>query len=338
MTEDTSKPDSHMQKASSAEPKIESVPPSTPASQPSKSPSVFQHAFFKSKRNIAILAVLVIVAGCLLLTREVYKRPVSDGLVRTASNIIPYPALSVDGEKLTLKEFLIEYDALLSYFDDLGEQAPPTEQLEVAIAETLINKIAIAQLAEDYGIELDQEQVDQYYNEVVSAQESEEAFIQNLSDTFNWTAEDFRKRIVESIVLALQMTDAVLEDETLQSARKQMVQDAYDRLQAGEDFAVVAKEVHEPFGGIESDLGFVQASVLPTSWSSQVNALEEGAFTEIIELPEGYAIFKLVEKLPTGEEGQLHLLSITVPKLTLEDVVDEYLETVTVKRYVGEEI
>jgi parvulin-like peptidyl-prolyl isomerase len=308
---------------------------STPVSDQSHKPSFWKQYLGTPKRKLlAAVVVLVVVLG--VLTSQVYSRPVTDDFVRTLAQIIPYPALSVNRETITIKEFLIEYDALLGYFQDLEQQAPPDDQLEVAIADTLINKIAIRELAKEYDVELDRERVDAYYAEIVAGQESEEAFEQNLEDTFGWTSQEFEERIVESIVLALQMTDMVLENEELQASREALAQAAYQRVVGGEGFAAVAKDVHGGFDGVESDLGYVKASVIPDSWSSQVNALEEGEMTEVILLPEGYVIFRLEEKIVAGEDTQLHLLSITVPKVTLEEIVDEYLESANVKRYVGE--
>lgn len=286
----------------------------------------------KGKLTLTIVAVLIVLG---LLTVQVYARPVTDGLVRAIASIIPFPALSVDSKTVTIKEFLTEYDALEQYFEDLGEQAPSAEQLEIAIADTLINKIAIQKLADQYNVKLDEERVKQYYQDVLSAQESEDAFEKNLTQTFGWTAEEFRTRIVESIVLALQMTDVVLADTQTQQSRLDLVDGAYVRIQAGEDFATVAKDIHAGFDGIEGDLGYVKESEIPESWASQVTALEEGQTTQIIELPEGYAVFKLEEKIVAGEDTQLHLLSVTVPKVSLEEVVEKYLTTIEVNRYVA---
>lgn len=306
-----------------------------PETSAPEQPSAFK-TFVKTPKGKLAMVVVVVLVLLGLLAGQVYARPVTDPLVRTMASILPFPALTVDGKTVTINEFLTEYDALGSYFEDAGQEAPPTEQLEIAIADTLVNKIAIKQLARQYGVELDEERVEQYYQDVI-AQDGEEAFAQNLEESFGWSTEEFKERIVESIVLALQMTDAVLADTQTQQPRRDLIDAAYARVQAGEDFATIAKDVHAGFEGIEGDLGYVKASVIPESWANQVNVLEEGQTTEIIDLPEGYAIFKLEEKIVAGEDTQLHLLSITVPKVTLEEVVDEYLTTVEVKRYIGEE-
>jgi parvulin-like peptidyl-prolyl isomerase len=235
-----------------------------------------------------------------------------------------------------LNEFLQEYDALSSYFEDANKPAPPLEELEIAIADTLVNKIAIAQLAKQYRVILDEERVEQYYQDVI-AQDGEETFAQNLEESFGWSTQEFKERIVESIVLALQMTDTILADGQTQQARRDLIDAAYARVQAGEDFASIAKDVHAGFEGIESDLGYVKVSQIPETWVNQVTRLSEGQTTGIIELPEGYAVFKLEETIAAGDDTQVHLLSITVPKVTLEESVEAYLSTVEVKRYVGQE-
>lgn len=308
------------------------VPETTASKQPSALKTFVKTP--KGKLTVAVVAVLIILG---LLTGQVYARPVTDPLVRVMASVIPFPALSVDGKIVTIDDFLAEYDALGSYFQDAGQEAPPADQLEIAIADTLINKVAMVKLASQYGVGLDKDRVEQYYQEVLSSQESEEAFEENLSETFGWTVQEFKSRIVESIVLALQMTDVVLGDGQTQQSRRDLMDGAAARVQSGEDFATVAKDVHAGFEGIEGDLGYVKASVIPESWASQVTSLEEGQMTQMIELPEGYAIFKLEEKIVAGEDTQLHLLSITVPKVSLEEVVTEYLTTVKVKRYVGKE-
>ncbi|MBI2473117.1 peptidyl-prolyl cis-trans isomerase [Candidatus Uhrbacteria bacterium] len=296
-----------------------------------------QKTFLQNPKVRIVAILLILVIGFSLMTWQVYAKPVTDPFVRKVVQIVPYPALSVEGTTVSMKDFLTEYDSLSRYFESLeGQTAPPADQLEVAIADTLVNKLAIQKLAKNDGITLDQDRVEKYYQDILSSQESEEVFTKNLQETFGWTPEEFKSRIVDSIVLALQMTDAVLNNEELQKERLALIQSASERVKTGEDFETVAKEVHASFNGIESDLGFIQSSVIPESWSSQVQSLEVGDVTEIITLPEGYVIFKLLDRTGEDDQTQLHLLSITVPKQNLEEVVDAYLDTVTVKRYVGE--
>lgn len=299
-------------------------------------PSRFKQMLSTPARKVLAAAVILMVLFGVA-TQQVYARPVDDPFVRAISRLIPYPALSVNGTTVTIKEFLSEYDALKQYFAGQESGAPPADQLEIAIADTLTNKVAIRQLAQARGVEIDEQRVEQYYQDVIASQESEEAFVQDLNDTFGWSVEEFKSRVIESIVLALQMSDVILADESLQQPRRDTISAASARVEGGEDFATVANDVHAGFdAGLEADLGYVKLSIIPDSWASAVDALAIGERTEVLDLPEGYAIFKAEDRIVAAEDTQIHLLSITVPKMTIEEVVKDYLASVTVKRYVGE--
>ncbi len=315
----------------------ESVPVETvPEASVSHSPSPVKR-FLSTGRGKALIAAVIVVALLAVASQQVYARPVDDPFVRTMASVFPFPALSVNGTTVTMKEYLAEYDALKKYFADQGGEAPPADQLEIAIADTLVNKMAIVQLAEARGVAVDADRVEQYYADILASQESEDAFVTELQNTFGWSVEEFKNRVVESIVLALQMSEVILADSSLQQSRKDTIDAAYARVVGGEDFATVAKEVNTGFdAGLEADLGYVKLSVIPESWASAVDALSIGSMTEVLDLPEGYAVFKAEDRTVSGDETQIHLLSITVPKVTLEEVVKDYLASVTVKRYVGE--
>ena len=281
------------------------------------------------------MVILVVALGGA--SQQVYSRPVDDGFVRTIAQVFPFPALSVNGDTVSMKEFLAEYDALKKYFEGQEGSTPPADQLEIAIADTLVNKMVIRQFATARGLEIDTQRVEKYYQDVLASQESEEAFVQDLTDTFGWTVEEFKSRVIESIVLALQMSEAILADKALQQSRQDTIDAAYARVAGGEDFATVAKEINAGFdAGLEVDLGYIKLSIIPESWSAAVEVLEIGNTTDVLDLPEGYAVFKAKDLIVAAEDTQIHLLSITVPKVTLEEIVKEYLETAKVKRYVGE--
>jgi parvulin-like peptidyl-prolyl isomerase len=294
-------------------------------------------SFFKTKKFRIIAGVVLVFAMLGLTTQQVYSRPATDTFVRIVTKVFPFPAVSVNGHIISMADYLLEYDALLNSFAASapeGTALPSEAELEEAIMQTLINKLAIRQLASSSEIEIDQERIDEYYEEIVTAQGGEESFAVELSETFGWNVGQFKERIIRSIVLALQMTDFVESDEDLQEEREALIKDAFERLQDGEDFRVVAKEVHGAVDpNVNSDLGYVQLSVIPSTWADAVETLPVDAHSPIQYLDEGYAIFKVLDRIVAGEDMQLHLMVITVPKKTLEDVVKEYLEKAEIKRY-----
>ena len=312
--------------------------PSAVPVKPKLKPGASVRKFFLTARG-KIIALTACVAVLMLVgVQQVYSRPMTDTFVRAAASIIPFPAISVDGTTVTLKDFLTEYVALEQYFKEEKKDGPNGDDLEVAIADTIVNKLAIRQLAQRRGIAVDAVRVEKYYQDVIASEESEEMFMRDLKDSFGWSREEFKSRVVEAIVLALQMSEEVLGNQDDQRGRREIIDTAYARLKNGEDFAVVAKDVHAGFGGtLQSDLGYVKQSVIPATWVFAVENLPVGSYTDVLDLPEGFAVFKLEERIVAGEDTQLRLLVVSAPKKTLEEVVKEHLEDAEVKRYVGEE-
>jgi parvulin-like peptidyl-prolyl isomerase len=293
-------------------------------------------SFIKTRNGRIIVVVLGVVVLFGALTQRVYSMPASSSFVRLVAQVVPYPALKLNGETLTMKEFFVEYDALAQYFSSQESvEVPPDDILEAAIADTLVNKLAIVQLAEKFEVEIDQDQVEIYYQDLVVTQGSEEVFEQSLDETYGWTINEFKTRIIESIVLALQMTEVVLKDVDLQAERIELIESAATRVAQGEEFVAVAKEVHSGFEGLESDLGYVNLDIMPNTWADIVEQLEIDEVSSIIGLDEGYVLFQALDRVVDGDETKIHLLSITVPKITLEDIVSEFVSESEVTRYIG---
>lgn len=285
---------------------------------------------------VGVLIALVIISAIFFGKGLVYLRPPGDPLGAFLAAAYPFPAVKVGPMTVTMKDYLIEYKALENSFSSMaGQESPAPEQLQEVILETLINKRVIAKLAKDYGVEATPERVDEYYQQTLVDQNNETAFAQEIETTFGWTIDEFKKRVIEPIVLATDTNVSILSNESIQADRRVFINEARDRITKGEDFSTVAKEVMEPFGLSEYDLGYFKISSLPSDWQEAVNATAQGETTGILENENVLTIFNVTERIAVGEETQVHLLAVAVPKKTLEDLVDAYLTTVNVKRYLG---
>ena len=283
------------------------------------------------------VALAVIVLLGMGITAGVYLQPPTSGFVRTVSRVLPYPAVIVDGHPVSIADFLVEYDALVSYFKMTApESIPPESDLAVNIVDTLVNKTVIQVLAKKHGITIDPAKEQTFYDEVV-AQSGEEAFAEQLKSTFGWTPEEFRARVVASVVLATQVSDWISTDAETQKEAKAQADAALARLEAGEDFAVVAGDTSQDFSAAQGgDIGYINLSELPAdTWGPTVSALEIGQHSSIVETPESLLIFKVTDRIAAGEDEQIKLSVIVIPKKTLDQVVTEYLDSVKVTRLIG---
>lgn len=296
---------------------------------------------------LALGALIVLVVGS---SAFVYTHASTDKTVQTLTTRLPFPALMVGRSVVTYKQYYEEQDSLKKYFTSAAAQgvpAPSEDQQKMLIEQALVNKAVVRTLASNYGITLDHSKTEVFYQNFLkqNAGESPEVVEKQLMETFGWTASEFKKRVVEPIVLSTQVEEFIAKNEFFQKPGRDEIQSAHARVTTGgEDFETVGTEVHERVRlNMKSDLGFIKKSTLPESWGSKVVDLENGKVTDVIELPQGYAFFKVTERIKSQDKAvkkvdpkapvdeQLHLYTITVQKKTLEQVTQEYLEHISVK-------
>lgn len=266
--------------------------------------------------------LLVLLGVFVVLTVLVYRAPVTNPFVRAVSSVIPFPAVMVNSSIITLEAYGDERQALMQYLTTTGmEQKPSEEVIQQTILDALVNKAAIRALAFEKGVKIDTSRVDQYYQDVIATQESEEAFAKELKESFGWKTRDFKERIIKSIVLALQMSEYVLSNEELQKERRVQIMEAQKKLEAG-DLSV-----------LNQDLGYQTAATFTDPWAS-VELLPIGGRSGIIDSEAVLMIYYVQDRIETAEEKQIHLKAALVWKKTLENLVDDYLATAKVRYFV----
>lgn len=300
---------------------------------------------------LAVGAAVVLVGG---LSTYVYTHASTDSTVRALTTRLPFPAMMVGRSVVTYKQYYNEQDSLKKYFASsvsAESPAPTDEQLNDMVVQALTNKAVVKTLASNYGITSNPSKVEAFYQNFLESNvgQTEEAVAQQLKDTFGWSVSEFKQRVVAPIVLSTAVEEYIAQSPYFQKPLSDEIQSAYTRVTTGgEDFETVGTEVHERVQlTLKSDLGFIKKSDLPESWGSKVSSLENGQVSEVIELPQGYAIFKVTDRIksqekPSGKTGteetvsddQLHLYTITVPKKTAEQVIEQYLNQVPVRIFI----
>jgi len=290
-------------------------------------------------RTIKILAIVAgVFALIAIITSIVYLRAPTDKDVRAIVGVLPYPAAVVGGDVITIGEYLQERDALDAYFQASAEEAgsaPSEEEIAANIMDTLVHKSAVNHLAEEAGVVVDEARVDAFYQEALGGADQEEFAVQ-LESMFGWNVDEFRERIVRPVVLAMQLGEKIEQDASLQEARRQKAQGAYDRLVAGEDFAVVAGDTSADSSAVTGgDVGYIKMSEVPPELFETIGSLEVGSYSEVVEGVESFIVFLMTDRVETGDETEVKLSIISIPKVTLEETVQEYLDSTRVWKLVG---
>lgn len=290
----------------------------------------------KLLRGVAIGAAAVLLG--LGTTSFVYLRPPTDQGVRRIVSVIPYPAAVVGNQVISIRAFLDERDALNTYFETAAAQggtAPTEAEITMNIMETLVHKAAVEQLAVQNGVTADDARVEEFYQQATSGTD-EATFAAQLESMFGWTVDEFRARVVKPVVLATQLGEKISADAARQEARKQEAQAAYNRVAAGESFAVVAADQSQDSSAqTGGDIGYVSVSEIPEEWKADIAALAIGDVSPVIEGEEAFMVFKLTDRTGSGDTEKVELSLISIPKETLDEVVQTYLDSTRVWKLIG---
>lgn len=294
------------------------------------------------KKKVPLRAVVFGIVGLIVLAVAglagfVYTHASTDKNVEAITKRLPFPALMVGRSFVTYGMYYEERDTLTKYFasQQAGLAKPTDDQFNQLVIDTLTNKAVVQTLASNYGIALDSSKVDAFYQNIVKSVQGEDVFKKQLQDTFGWSPADFKYRIVEPVVLSQQVSDAIIANKTLQQTKRDVIDEARAKIVSGQDFVKVADDVHaKEKVTLKSDLGFIKTSELPVSWVDKVKNLEKGKISDVIDLQQGYAVFLLSDRTGKDKDEQLHLFAMTVPKVSLQGVIADYLKNAPVRKWI----
>lgn len=246
-----------------------------------------------------------------------------------AQTITPDTVLvKVNGEDILQQEidFTMQYFVLPQYEAQNGGQAMPADQ-QTQIKQSLLNQIITEKLILQKGREDNitlSEQVLNTQFESIKAQQPEippeqlkeflrqkllvQIIIQQLVTSKVTVTEDEIKALYDqrkdqldepAKVRASHILISVAPDATDpdKAAARQKIRDLLTRIQAGEDFAELAKQYSNcPSNQKGGDLGFFPRGIMVQPFEDAAFALEVGAVSDIVETPFGYHIIKVTEK------------------------------------------
>jgi peptidyl-prolyl cis-trans isomerase C len=119
-------------------------------------------------------------------------------------------------------------------------------------------------------------------------------------------------------------------------------EDIINQLNEGKDFSTLAKDFSVSSSASEGgDIGFVTKGTLKTEIEDQLFILEPGEVSEIIPTENGFHIFKVLEKNPSGylefDEVKKEIESQLLP-LKQQEAFDEYLKNIEDKATIEKNI
>lgn len=241
-----------------------------------------------------------------------------------------------------------EFDVAANLFRKSVRQQNPdamdsnilTQDQKNAIINQMINDKLILQQVSQYGIKVNEEEVDSNIERIKSVNNLSDAAMLRMIELDGMTYEEFKTKIKDQLLQIrlvnrqvkskVIITDAEVRayydankevfggrakyhlrqilvrtasstTEDEKRSTHSMIQSIYERLKSGEDFSKLAEVYSQSSSAKEGgDLGFFELRLLAPQIRDAISNLSEGEFTNIIESDQGYQIL-YVEDIETTQ-------------------------------------
>lgn len=262
-----------------------------------------------------------------------------------------------------------------------GNQLPPPRQLEQQVLEQLVVTKLQLQMAENNGIRIDDEMLNRAINDIAAKNNLSLSEFRRILVEDGYNYESFRQRIRDEMTIArlrqrqvenrITVTDVEIEnylsnqelqgsgeteyrlahilvavpDGASQEERdrlRQVAEKVLEDVNAGREFASLAAEISDAQQSSEGgDLGWRKLSELPTLFSDEVQDMDEGDVSKVLENDSGFHIFELTEtrSADTHMVTQTHARHILLKtdELSTEDDVRTRLQRLRQRILGGDE-
>jgi hypothetical protein len=289
-----------------------------------------------SKHRIVIwtvsIVVFVILAFFATTVFMLYRQQSTSGFMYQVTKVIPFPVARSSKTFISYENYLFELRHYIHYYATQQKLSFESEAGQDQLAsykkralEDVVNIAYAKQIAKERGIFVTNEEIEQQIDiarEQKRLGSSEDVLEDVLRSYWDWSMSDFRRSL--SNELLLQKVTRSLDEETENRAREVLA-----KLEAGEDFAALAKQYSDDQFTKETggEIGQVNPSSRNVNVSQQTVAtlmkLQVGEYSSVTVVPyeAGYAleIAKNLEKNGDTVKGARIVFKLKDLQATLND-------------------
>lgn len=258
------------------------------------------------------IGVLTIFFCYLLFCEFFFMTHAVNGIFRPLSSLVLVPAAKAEGERVSYR-----YVAEMAHgMEGFGEATERQDAFDRALA-TSVYRLYIESLAKDLDVEVTKDEVTAY------PLDSEE--IAAGLEIARWDEKDYRKYIVEPLLLAQKTEAAVSANDAYQAEALETMESLRKKVAQGMPFADVAQNFsQDPSALARGDLGIMSVGTMPP-WLRPALELELGDISEILHAPDAYWMVTVIEYFPSEvpEQAAVHFRGIAVKKKSFGAIVGD---------------
>ncbi len=280
----------------------------------------------------------IIILGVAIYAGLVMFRP--DRHWTTVAKVLPWPAAYVNGHFIMLSEVNSNTAPIIRLYESKLNRKLYSEEIakvEAGALDKLINDQLISLVIKDRHIVVTEAMLKQARQDFIQSFSDERAMRQFVATSYGWTYDEFEQNIMKPYLMQIAFEKYLLELPNVQLAAKQVVGLYKDQITSGlVNFETLAKGKSNDANTSEQggDLGWVQAGTMEPALEKIISNLKIGEISEPIRTPNGYHIFKVIEKTATDKDTSWHLAHIMVEITNVETWLKHELQFASIYKLV----
>ena len=267
---------------------------------------------------VGLLVIVIAVFGVLI-----YGFRNDSAATRLVSAVVPYPAMQVGNEFVSYHEYLFEMASIKQYYRsqstangqtpiDFNSTAGKAQlaQLRTQILTQLKSDQVTRQLIESNKITVTNKELTDQYNQLVKSAGGDAKLKDVLTKVYGWNVGDLKAKLKFQL-LSQKLQTKITSDPAADAQAKAKAQDVLNQLNAGGDFATLAKKYSQDTTAANGgDLGFFSKGQMVKAFEDAAFALQPGQTSGLVKTQYGYHIIKVIEF--NADKTQVHAQHILI--------------------------
>lgn len=287
-----------------------------------------------------LVLVFLIVIG--LFSYHALYHLANDKLTLTAARLISLPAGFVEGKRLLYTDFQEERQGVTRFYNsqknkDPQAQIPDDKEISDSVWQRMSRNVVLEKMAQAAKISVNNEEINQEFENFVKETGSEEKTTALLRDTYGWTAYQFKKRVMYPYLLQKKLTESKQTEEALFAAAKTKIEAVLTEVKEGKSsFEDLAKKYGQDGSAAQGgDLGWFGQGVMIPDFEKAAFALEKGVVSELVKTQFGYHIIKVEDKeVKKGETRRARARHILIRAQDINTYLDEALKKAKIWQWI----
>ncbi|OGH67643.1 MAG: hypothetical protein A3C15_02375 [Candidatus Magasanikbacteria bacterium RIFCSPHIGHO2_02_FULL_50_9b] len=291
--------------------------------------TVFVRGLVSGILGISVVAILVGVIAA-------YRAPTAVPVVPAVLAAVRAPAAMVNGSIITWHDVAVDATALKKFLSSPNaphEAITSDEDLTARVMHRLLLSAAAEQMLAQQGIEITNDRLDAEFDALAVASGGKEKVIAEIEKNFGWSYEQYRDRVIRSMVVLEELDKKVRNTSGLRARAEGVLAEVKT---GTKDFATLARENSDDSSAADGgDLGVIERGLTVPEFESAAFALKKGEVSGIVESEFGFHIIKVddVKKNKKGEVETVRARHILFKFKPVTDSVEEYLKAARVWQF-----